>query len=62
MCRDQDAVALDNLLLYTISGGALVITLPARITYAQGKNGKFWRFAQKTYRIKEIAELPEGTF
>lgn len=62
MCRDQDAVALENLLLHTTGGGELVITVPARITYAQGKNGELRRFVQQTYRVKEIAELPEGTF
>ena len=62
MCRDQDAVALENFLLHTISGGELEITMPTRITYAQGKNGELRRFVQQTYRIKEIAELPEGTF
>lgn len=62
MCRDQDAVALENLLLHTTAGGELVITMPARITYAQGKNGELRRFVQQTYHVKEIAELPEGTF
>lgn len=62
MCRDQDAVALENLLLHSTGGGELVITMPARITYAQGKNGELRRFVQQTYRVKEIAELPEGTF
>ena len=62
MCRDQDAVALENLLLHTTVGGELVITLPARITYAQGENGELRRFVQQTYRVKEIAELPERTF
>ncbi|MCU5504076.1 restriction endonuclease subunit S [Bacillus cereus] len=62
MCRDQDAVALENLLLHTTGGGELVITMPARITYAHGKNGELRRFVQQTYRVKEIAELPEGTF
>lgn len=62
MCRDQDAVALENLLLHTTGGGELVITVPARITYAQGNNGELRRFVQQTYRVKEIAELPEGTF
>lgn len=62
MSRDQDAVALENLLLHTVSGGELVITMPARITYAQGKNGELRRFVQQSYRVKEIAELPEGTF
>lgn len=62
MCRDQDAVALENLLLHTTGGGELVLTMPAKITYAQGKNGDLRRFVQQTYRVKEIAELPEGTF
>ena len=62
MCRDQDAVALENLLLHTTGGGELVITMPARITYAHGKNGELRRFVQQTYCVKEITELPEGTF
>jgi type I restriction enzyme M protein len=62
MSRDQDAAALENLLLHTNSGGELIITMPARITYAQGKNGELRRFVQQSYRVKEIAELPEGTF
>ena len=62
MSRDQDSVALENLLLHTVSGGELIITMPARITYAQGKNGELRRFVQRTYRIREISELPEGTF
>lgn len=62
MSRDQDAAALENLLLHTSSGGELIITMPARITYAQGKNGELRRFVQQSYRVKEIAELPEGTF
>lgn len=41
MSRDQDAVALENLLLHTVSGGELIITMPARITFAQGKTGEF---------------------
>lgn len=62
MSRDQDAVALENLLLHTNGGGELIITMPARITYAQGKTGELRRFVEQTYHIKEIAELPEGTF
>jgi len=52
MCRDQDAVALENLLLHTTVDGELVITMPARITYGQGKVGELRRFVQQTYRIK----------
>jgi len=62
MSRDQDAVALENLLLHTVSGGELIITMPARITFAQGKAGELRRFVQQSYRVKEISELPEGTF
>ncbi len=62
MSRDQDAVALENLLLHTVSGGELIITMPARITFAQGKTGELRRFVQQSYRVKEISELPEGTF
>lgn len=60
MCRDQDAVALENLLLHTTGNGELIITMPARITYAHGKNNELRRFVQQSYSIKEIAELPEG--
>jgi|LSQX01.3.fsa_nt_gb type I restriction-modification system DNA methylase subunit len=62
MCRELDAVALENLLLHTTSGGELVITMPARITFAQAKNGDLRRFVQQTYRLREIAELPGGVF
>ncbi len=62
ICRDQDTVALENLLLHTASDGELIITMPARITYAQGKYGELRSFIQQTYRVKELSELPEGTF
>ncbi len=61
MSRDQDAVALENLLLHTTSKGELIITVPARITYGHGKNSELRRFIQQSYRLKEIAELPEGS-
>lgn len=62
MSRDQDAVALENLLLHTNNGGELIITMPARITFAHGKIGVLRQFVQQTYRLKEITELPEGAF
>ena len=51
---DQDTVALENCtLLHTASDGELIITMPARITYAQGKYGELRSFIQQTYRVKE---------
>jgi hypothetical protein len=37
MCREYDLVALENLSLHLNDGGRLVITLPARVTFASGK-------------------------
>lgn len=62
MCRETDLVALENLALHLNGGGRLVITLPARITFASGKVDDLRRFIQLSYSIKEIAELPVGTF
>lgn len=60
--REQDTVAFENLLLHTVNGGRLIITMPARTTFAQGKVGELRRFVHQSYNIKEISELPEGTF
>lgn len=62
ICREYDMVALENLLLHTNAGGELIITMPARITFASGKVSDLRQFVQQMYRIKEISELPEGTF
>lgn len=62
MCRETDLVALENLALHLNDGGRLVITLPARVTFASGKVDDLRRFIQLTYSIKEISELPVGTF
>lgn len=61
MCREYDLVALENLSLHLNDGGRLVITLPARVTFASGKVNDLRHFIQLTYTIKEIAELPVGT-
>lgn len=61
MCREFEMVALENLLLHLNDGGRLVITLPARITFASGKISVLRQFVQTTYTIREIGELPEGT-
>lgn len=61
MCREYDLVALENLSLHLNDGGRLVITLPARVTFASGKVNDLRQFIQLTYTIKEIAELPVGT-
>ena len=61
MCREFDMVALENLSLHLNDGGRLVITLPARVSFASGKVDDLRHFIQLTYTIKEIAELPVGT-
>lgn len=61
ICREYDMVALENLSLHLNDGGRLVITLPARVTFASGKANDLRHFIQLTYTIKEIAELPVGT-
>jgi hypothetical protein len=58
--RDQEAVALENLLLHLNTEGQLLITLPARITFSQDKSVELRKFIQRTYQILEISELPEG--
>ena len=55
-------VALENLLTHLNSDGDLVIILPGRITFAQGKVGTLRSFIQSTYTLKEIDELPTGVF
>ncbi len=61
-CRELDMVALENLLTHLNSDGDLVIILPGRITFAQGKVGTLRSFIQSTYTLKEIDELPTGVF
>lgn len=61
-CRELDMVALENLLTHLNSDGDLVIILPGRITFAQGKIGTLRSFIQSTYTLKEIDELPTGVF
>lgn len=62
MCRELDMVALENLLTHLNSDGDLVIVLPGRFTFAQGKVGALRSFIQSTYTLKEIDELPTGVF
>lgn len=62
MCKELDAVALENLLLHVANGGKLFITMPARITFAQGKYGELRNFVNSNYCVKEISALPEGVF
>ena len=61
MCREYDMVALENLALHLNSDGKLVIVLPGRITFASGRVSELRQFIQLSYKIKELAELPEGT-
>ena len=56
-------VALENLLLHiSVSGGELVIVMPARITFAGGHIGDLRKFVTQSYKLEMIAELPEGIF
>lgn len=61
-CRELDMVALENLLAHLNSDGCLIIVLPGRITFSQGKIGTLRNFIQSTYSLKEIDELPSGVF
>lgn len=60
--KETDFVALENLSLHLKSGGLLEIVLPAKITFAPGKADDLRQFIQSNYSIREISELPEGTF
>lgn len=63
MCRETEMVALENLLLHiSVSGGELVIVMPARITFAGGHIGDLRKFVTQSYKLEMIAELPEGIF
>lgn len=62
ICRETDFVALENLSLHLNTGGLLEIVLPARISFASGKAGDLRQFIQSNYSIRELSELPEGTF
>ena len=62
ICRETDFVALENLSLHLNTGGLLEIVLPARISFAAGKAGDLRQFIQSNYSIRELSELPEGTF
>lgn len=62
ICRELDMVALENLLIHLNSDGDLIIILPGRFTFAQGKIGTLRNFIQSTYTLKEIDELPAGVF
>ncbi|MFR7973480.1 MAG: restriction endonuclease subunit S [Lacrimispora saccharolytica] len=62
ICKESDAVALENLLLHLNKDGRLVITVPGRITFGQGRTENLRAFVQSMYQIEEITELPSGTF
>lgn len=62
ICRELEMVALENLLAHLNSGGDLIIVLPGRVTFAQGKIGTLRNFIQSTYTLKEIDALPTGVF
>lgn len=61
-CRELDMVALENLLTHLNSDGDLIIILPGRFTFAQGKIGTLRSFIQNAYTLKEIDELPAGVY
>ena len=60
ICREYEMVALENLALHLNDCGHLIITLPARVTFAAGKVNELRKFIQQTYSIREILELPSG--
>lgn len=62
ICKESDAIALENLLLHLNKDGKLVITIPGRITFGQGRMENLRAFVQSMYQIEEITELPGGTF
>lgn len=62
ICRELEMVALENLLTHLNSGGDLIIVLPGRVTFAQGKIGTLRNFIQSTYTLREIDALPTGVF
>lgn len=60
ICREFDLAALENLSLHLNNGGRLIITLPARVSFASDRVNDLRNFIQQTYKIKEISELPVG--
>ena len=54
MCREYDLVALENLALHLNDGGRLVITLPARVTFASGKVNDLRQFIQ----LERLVQIP----
>ena len=62
ICKESDAIAMENLLLHLNKEGRLVITVPGRITFGQGRAENLRAFVQSMYQIEEITELPSGTF
>lgn len=62
ICRDYDMIAVENLALHLKSEGILSIVLPAKITFGGGCIKELREFLQSMYCMKEIAELPSGTF
>jgi type I restriction-modification system DNA methylase subunit len=61
-CRELDMVAFENLLMHLNSEGELIIILPGKVTFAQGRVGTLRNFVQSNYTLKEIDQLPTGIF
>lgn len=62
ICREYDLIAAENLALHLRSDGILSIVLPAKITFGGGRVKELREFLQSMYCVKEIADLPSGTF
>lgn len=62
ICRETDFVALENLTHHLQSNGLLEIILPARISFASGRTVVLRKYVQENFTLRELAELPEGTF
>lgn len=60
--KKREFIALENLSLHLNSGGLLEIVLPAGVAFSYGKGTDLRHFIQENYSLREISELPIGTF
>lgn len=60
--RDNDGIAIQNMLEHLDENGTLDIIVPAKITFAGMGYEKLRDFITKNYSVKSIFILPEGTF
>ncbi|MGY0372326.1 restriction endonuclease subunit S [Clostridium sp. JNZ J1-5] len=60
--RDNDGIAIENMLEHLGENGILDIIVPAKITFAGMEYEKLRKFITNNYNVKSIFILPEGTF